>query len=756
MDFKLLGFELRKENKFAKKLKKNTLYKFSNALDLENILLSKRERKIVVQNIDGYIDNLYKINGSDCEINVSALLGKNGSGKSSVLEIFYLLIFCLSETRSGYIDLRKKNKEIAIRNEDVSDIFLEINTSIEEILKDTQVDFYYQLEGNIFLLSSTSARTNLYRFNRGKWDREEFTHQNFFYTICVNYSIYGLNSNGDYRWLEGLFHKNDGYKTPIVLTPWRDKGNIDVNKENHFAQTRVLSNSTNDALEYNEILDEKRISAIEFFVEPSKYDAIEAIAFVSHYEFTKTYSGINLVELFDEYIYGFDNNFKVNNQHITNFLFQECTTAKDIHNRYLYNDSLFNSDHIRGFLAKYIVIKIIKICLKYESYRSKYTRISSKSENGKLDIFLISDVKGLLKQLSKDNTHVTLKLKQATHALLQDYFKDAEWIKIRNPNRSDQLMFKTTLKIDDFKIMIKNAHNGSMNSEKSIIQLIPASFYQPSIIMTDGRQEFPMSHMSSGEQHMIHSIHSVIYHLLNVDSLDNERFKYRAVNIFLDEIELYYHPEYQRIFVERFLTELSKLKLKNIKGINILFSTHSPFILSDINHYNVLKLRDGLPLKFDSHVRTFGANIHTMLSDSFFLEMDLLGSYARRIIEECLVKLNILLLENEIKNYRKEIESNSDNENPHFKHLNFKIKHVRSLQKNFLIHLGISSKQLLSDASKDQLIKTISLIGEPVIRLKLLEMFEEAYQSDFTDKKDKDIRKILKLMEEAGLKKEDL
>ncbi len=756
MDFKLLGFELRKENKYAKRLKKNTLYKFSNAFDLENILLSKRERKIVVETIDGYIDNLYQINGSECEINVSALLGKNGAGKSSVLEIFYLLIFCLSETRSGYIDLRKKNKEIAIRNPDVSDIFLEINTTIEEILKNTQVDFYYQLEGKIFLLSSTSARTNLYRFNRGKWDREEFTHQNFFYTICVNYSIYGLNSNGDYRWLEGLFHKNDGYKTPIVLTPWRDKGNIDVNKENHFAQTRVLSNSTNDALEYNEILDEKRISAIEFFVEPSKYDAIEAIAFVSYYEFTKTYSGINLVELFDEYIYGFDNSFKVNNPHITNFLFQECTTANDIHNRYLYNDSLFNSDHIRGFLAKYILIKIIKICLKYEPYRNKYTRISSKSENGRLDIFLISDVKGLLKQLFKDNSHVTLKLKQATHALLQDYFKDTEWIKIRNPNKSDQLMFKTILKIDDFKIMIKNAQNGSKNSEKLIIQFIPASFYQPSIIMTDGTQEFPMSHMSSGEQHMIHSIHSVIYHLLNVDSLNNEHFKYRAVNIFLDEIELYYHPEYQRVFVERFLTELSKLKLKNIKGINILFSTHSPFILSDINHYNVLKLRDGLPLKFDSHVRTFGANIHTMLSDSFFLEMDLLGSYARRIIEECLVKLNVVLLENEIRSYKKELQLVPDKGNYYYKHLNFKIDDSTFQQKDYLKKLGISIVKLLSNESKDTLIKTINLIGEPVIRFKLLEMYEKAYHSEIIDERENSIKKIHELMKESGLKKEDL
>ncbi|WP_312792279.1 hypothetical protein [Sphingobacterium sp.] len=334
MDFKLLGLELQKENLYAKNLKKNVLYKFNNAYDLENILLSKKDRNLSIQTIDGYIDNLYQMSESACKINVSALLGRNGSGKSSILEIFYLLIFCLSETRPGYIDLRKRNKEMADNNSAASAILLEINNSIEEILKETQVDFYYQLEEKIYLLSRTSVRTNLYSFNNGRWEREEFSHDNFFYTICVNYSIYGLNSHGHYRWLEGLFHKNDGYKTPIVLTPWRDEGNIDVNKENHFAQTRVLSNSINDALDYNDILDDKRISSIEFLIEPNKYDTIEKVSLISYYEFTYKYSKIDLVKLFEEYIYEFDDSFKINNLRIFEFLRLEFTRANYSRNKY--------------------------------------------------------------------------------------------------------------------------------------------------------------------------------------------------------------------------------------------------------------------------------------------------------------------------------------------------------------------------------------------------------------------------------------
>lgn len=72
-----------------------------------------------------------------------------------------------------------------------------------------------------------------------------FRLNNFFYTIAVNYSLYAYNSNdikseGD--WLPGLFHKNDGYQTPLVLNPFRKDGNIDINNENHLVKARLIAN----------------------------------------------------------------------------------------------------------------------------------------------------------------------------------------------------------------------------------------------------------------------------------------------------------------------------------------------------------------------------------------------------------------------------------------------------------------------------------------------------------------------------------
>lgn len=44
------------------------------------------------------------------------------------------------------------------------------------------------------------------------------------------------NPTEDSLWLKGIFHKNDGYQTPIVLHPMRDDGKLNVANENALAK----------------------------------------------------------------------------------------------------------------------------------------------------------------------------------------------------------------------------------------------------------------------------------------------------------------------------------------------------------------------------------------------------------------------------------------------------------------------------------------------------------------------------------------
>jgi hypothetical protein len=81
-------------------------------------------------------------------------------------------------------------------------------------------------------------------------------------------------------------------------------------------------------------------------------------------------------------------------------------------------------------------------------------------------------------------------------------------------------------------------------------------------------------------------------------------------------------------------------------NLNILFITHSPFILSDIPKQNVLFLEvdenngKSTPKDF-KRMNTFGANITDLLSDSFFINDGLIGDFAKGKINKTLNWLRI-------------------------------------------------------------------------------------------------------------------
>ena len=110
----------------------------------------------------------------------------------------------------------------------------------------------------------------------------------------------------------------------------------------------------------------------------------------------------------------------------------------------------------------------------------------------------------------------------------------------------------------------------------------------------------------------------------------------------LDEPELSLHPEWQRNYIKEFIKTFSK----SDNNIHLIITSHSPFLLSDIPKQNIIfldkdekgncKVVDGLKEK----KQTFGANIHTLLSDGFFMDDGLMGEFAKSKIEEVIDYLN--------------------------------------------------------------------------------------------------------------------
>ncbi len=145
------------------------------------------------------------------------------------------------------------------------------------------------------------------------------------------------------------------------------------------------------------------------------------------------------------------------------------------------------------------------------------------------------------------------------------------------------------------------------------------------------------SSLSSGEYAML-----MVFARLNDMKLQREERK-KPLLMLLDEAELALHPQWQKEFIYHF-TDFITERFTNHK-VQVILTSHSPFILSDLppNCVVLLKKGKGKPEVVDSLEKkneTFGANIHELFTDSFFLQNGLVGEFARKKIENLVQRVN--------------------------------------------------------------------------------------------------------------------
>ncbi|PEX18062.1 hypothetical protein CN452_22705 [Bacillus cereus] len=178
--------------------------------------------------------------------------------------------------------------------------------------------------------------------------------------------------------------------------------------------------------------------------------------------------------------------------------------------------------------------------------------------------------------------------------------------------------------------------------------------------------------LSSGQKAMLDTFSRFYSVAIEINNLADKN-----ILILIDEGELYFHPQWQKSLLKDLLDFFKTIYHKDIQ---VILTSNSPFIVSDLPKHNIVFIgkKAGGNSMIDALVnkkQTFAANIHTLLSDSFFLEGELIGDFAKE-------KINWLIniLSGDIENIRR-------NE-----------KKIRKL---------------------------INLIGEPIIKNKLMSMLED-------------------------------
>lgn len=556
-------------------------------------------------------------------INVQAIVGPNGSGKSSLLELIYRII----NNFSAVVERGMK------RNAAWRLLFVEALYADLYYVQDSHL-YNISCRGNDVLLIKDGEKERMFSTNsriRIQNDENRMLVKDMakladqlHYTVVTNYSIHSLVSadyqdevslapdkNGVYApeqegtvWISHLFHKNDGYLTPIVLNPFRDQnGNIDMTTEHR--------------------LTVNRLSALLLYYRRRK-------GFFDNYELADIQYNFSLQMVYQKYQQKEISNERVMKAvwNVSEFLKRQPTTTMALVLNYMgYFNVPIDNDVTRAAML-YLVYKVLSIASKYPSYGEfdewKLTRFDEKIEQKEKQ----EQLRKLVAKIQKDRSHITIKVVQVCNFL--------EIIR-----KGGDYLFEKEFGIDYYHNYIRQSVVIGRSELFNIMYTLPPSFFIPTLTIKNPKKKgetIEISKLSSGERQFLYTFSTYVYHIRNLLSVPKERVAYRHINLILDEAEICFHPEYQRMFLSRLLYMIKSLWLNRHCAFNIILATHSPFILSDMPRENILYLEDGKVRKRGDFIRPLAANISDILYQSFFLKNGFIGEWARTKINAILKK----------------------------------------------------------------------------------------------------------------------
>lgn len=593
----------------------------------KGIIVSEDQQRITMTKEAKADFSLYDSEG--LKISLCAVVGRNGSGKSSMVELLVRTINNLAAALLGEGNNFSAAEHLHFIDYVFADLCFQIG-NVVYILQShgrhvalkyyrARVDHYYTYtcyQAKYILDQNNPAATN---FPLKKHREGRRILKTLFYTMVCNYSLYGFNYRDflseatpaarlnalhvkandddpteDSVWLKGIFHKNDGYQTPVVLHPMREDGRLNVVKENHLAKERLAA-----LLFFRDKVGNYPLRTIN--------GDLHVLALKIRPTTNKKFVGDKKLEVLD---INSRQNVSKNYEHVKNCILNFWDEKYHILNNEKHKTQ-------RDDALEYIVYKTLKIIKNYKKYRPVFNYLSKEE-------FLYETLKEKLEPLAQDYTHITKKLFQTINYLTTDMYADAD-------NFYNLVVLERQMEAEGMSVRLHG------RNEQIKQNLLPPPIFDVDLILTKddhGNGTIPFSSISSGERQIAYTISNLMYHLVNVDSEWNDLYrrdrdhleviKYHYMNVIFDEVELYYHPEMQRQFTNIMLKTLKSVKFANMKGVNIMMVTHSPFVLSDIPDSNVLCLGE------DNHVvtNTLGGNIMEMLSSSFFMEHSI-GDFIR-------------------------------------------------------------------------------------------------------------------------------
>jgi len=510
--------------------------RFECKFDGETLTITKKE--------DEYIKDFFGEN-----INVTAIIGENGSGKSTVLELLF--------NKYDHTTLKKGL------------FFLYFDKDAEEDKK-------------LIFLGANETKINDSEYKIKMQSKME--------TLPSTKTVYFSN----------ILNENDLF-LPTFIIDAHHTHSINISTTHRLSQMKLIETSSmqTSVTSFDKIYRSYRIQQILNSLILIKDNAIE-IPFV----LPKTISIKNID--FRTYLRTIRDKFTDDN-----YSYRKIIEILDRNN----TDT--------GLFKNYLSINlIISFLLENIDFNNPFReRLLEEILGGKLDTTKLEDFYNNVKErVYAKEWYIHGQLEQSNSII--DFFDLAD--KLRSQINSLQLS-----EVDnkfEIELTVKNTDFSFLETYEKLIQ---QSEYFWDIGFDRG--------LSSGEENYLYQF--ARFHQLSKGFKDNPHLNLNINNqeaknlIFLiDEGEDTMHPRWQK----KYINYLTKFFSKNFKqNIHLIITSHSPFIVSDLPKGNILFMKDAKEDEEGVHKQTFGANIHTLLSDGFFMDKKgLVGEFAQNKIQD--------------------------------------------------------------------------------------------------------------------------
>ena len=645
-----VGGELHYVSRMQRSLaKESRWYTFYNKASI-----SEDGRTVVIPN--GFTEDTMLYDSGSISVSISAIVGENGSGKSSILD---MMVRTLNNIATAFLGEKPQyaaaehvhyieyvyGSILFLQGHEIKRIDVEgrkiqlVHYRVYNGNGVAQDRIEYHMSNKEVLLDVRNNNVDNLLSRRTQSMRKL---AELFYTIVCNYSLYAYNPSDYWEeytnekridkirpkqnylkypylrcWLTGLFHKNDGYQMPLVLNPMRTNGVINAPKENRLAKERLQS-----MLFYKE--DNNKNSNYYPFRIINKNHVIV---------------GLSLNDLRDEnYIWTRDWMIEKGLFGIRSRLYRDFERISNEIVNYLVDMEGIDTNGAKHKLAcRYVVYKILKIGKNYK----KYNKILSNLRKTHCSLDLLHHH---IDELLYDYSHITMKLRRTIMYLVSEMYDDGRQV------------YKLQDIEEKAKTFIADYNQFNVLPHRELADFLPPPIFdiEFQIVKRENIDEngnyneqniIPFWSLSSGERQIAYIISNFVYHVVNINSVHYNEvdvvaklplLKYKYINVIFDEIELYFHPDLQRRFLFLIVEALKSIHIEYIEGINILLVTHSPFVLSDLPKSNVLALSR---TNEDVVGETFCANIQEMLGQNFFMEYSM-GKIAQKQVEEIFCTYN--------------------------------------------------------------------------------------------------------------------